>query len=601
MKKLLYIVLLTYSLGLFSQNEADFRNGLGLPQANVLTAADPTDYVVLFNTNKKSNDLILVSDLFNVSIPDNQITVGTGAGIEGDSNLTWSGTQMLLENTQSVVNPAIQIGTNGRDVSTWGQAVTSAMLLDDVNFNAFADMNLINRSTNTTDGYGSFDTSVRLIGDNPLGHYYGYQSRLRYASTASMPSGNIFNSLTSFVSYNVVEKGVVPNACGMLYYDIIGSGTVENQYGVYIKALNKGTVSNYGIYSLNNNYLKEVVTENLTIPTGNPQNGKVLTSDASGNATWQDLPSVAPETTLLQPKVYATSSYVDAIANTNDNVADAFLLSDGTYLNSGRITFTGHPYTVGSWYYLDQSSAGAVTSTKPTTGLVQQLFFVEDANTLLVNIEPVLSNTTSGFPDPIFTSIKPNVFNQNVTSNVEIKGSYFTTNNSSLSISNYTINSYSVVDDNTIQANITSNSTDGFYDLSISNIAGSVTETNAVETRTSTWVDLRLGGDAFTDGNAAGNAIRYRAGMGMSRDANGMFFTGSNPWSSWVKFENLAWNRGDNKTLQWIFTKPTNTMMIGIGSDVTDETNTAQYQQAETEAYFQNSTTMWGYTVIMVM
>ena len=80
----------------------------------------------------------------------------------------------------------------------------------------------------------------------------------------------------------------------------------------------------------------------------------------------------------------------------------------------------------------------------------------------------------------------------------------------------------------------------------------------------------------------------------MSRDSDGMFFTGSTPWSSWVKFESLGWTRGENKTLEWVFSNPTSNIMIGIGSDATDETNTAQYQQAEVEAYFNNATTMWG-------
>lgn len=108
------------------------------------------------------------------------------------------------------------------------------------------------------------------------------------------------------------------------------------------------------------------------------------------------------------------------------------------------------------------------------------------------------------------------------------------------------------------------------------------------------WVDLRLGGTALTHGNGAGNNIRYRSGMSLTRDANGMSFSGSNPWSSWVKFESLQWTRGTNRTVEWVFTRPDNAMMIGIGSTATNETNTAQYAQAEVEAYFQNSTTLWG-------
>lgn len=110
----------------------------------------------------------------------------------------------------------------------------------------------------------------------------------------------------------------------------------------------------------------------------------------------------------------------------------------------------------------------------------------------------------------------------------------------------------------------------------------------------SVWIDLRLNGDTFTDGNGAGNDIRYKSGMSMTRDVDGMYFNGANPWSSWVKFESLAWTRGENKTLQWIFTRPSSSMMIGIGSDATDENSSKQYRQAECEAYFSNSNTLYG-------
>lgn len=108
------------------------------------------------------------------------------------------------------------------------------------------------------------------------------------------------------------------------------------------------------------------------------------------------------------------------------------------------------------------------------------------------------------------------------------------------------------------------------------------------------WKDLRAGGDAFSTGTAAGNDIRFRTGMSVIRDATGMSFSGSNPWSSWVKFESLAWQRGQNKAVQWIMTAPNSAMMIGITSNATNETNTAQYAQSEINAYFTNANNLWG-------
>lgn len=158
-----------------------------------------------------------------------------------------------------------------------------------------------------------------------------------------------------------------------------------------------------------------------------------------------------------------------------------------------------------------------------------------------------------------------------------------------------TVNSTTVNSSSELEISITAGTTETIYDIVISN--GGVLNTiwagngvNLLTVATSNWIDLRAGGASFTDGNGAGNDIRYRSGMGMSRDSSGMYFTGSTPWSSWVKFESLGWTRGTNKTLQWIFTRPDAAMMIGIGSTTTDETSTAQYYQAEIEAYFSSAT-----------
>lgn len=219
----------------------------------------------------------------------------------------------------------------------------------------------------------------------------------------------------------------------------------------------------------------------------------------------------------------------------------------------------------------------------------------------------VLSSTATGtdwitnYSNPIpFISSGANSMNPSTTVNMTISGENFTPT-TTVSIPGFdgTINSTTVNSSSELVVNITAGTTETTYDIVVSN--GGVLNTiwtgngeNLLTVATSTWKDLRLGGDTFTDGNGAGNDIRYRSGMGLTRDANGMYFTGSNPWGSWVKFESLGWTRGTNKILQWIFTNPTSSMMIGIGSDATNETSSAQYGQAEVEVYFQNSTTMYG-------
>ena len=107
------------------------------------------------------------------------------------------------------------------------------------------------------------------------------------------------------------------------------------------------------------------------------------------------------------------------------------------------------------------------------------------------------------------------------------------------------------------------------------------------------WWDLRSGGKTLTDGNGAWNDIRYKNGMNMTRDASWISFFGVGNWRSWVKFESAAWNRWDDKTIEWIFKEPTSDrMMLGIGSINTRENRNGQYREAEVLSYILTS---WGW------
>ena len=174
-----------------------------------------------------------------------------------------------------------------------------------------------------------------------------------------------------------------------------------------------------------------------------------------------------------------------------------------------------------------------------------------------------------------------------------LKGAYFTPT-TTVAIEAQTVHSVDFIDDNTLEVYYSSGNAEGSYDIEITNSSGSTLLSQGVVVAAAQWQDLRVGGATFTHGNAAGNDIRYPSGMTLVRNVDGMYFTGANPWSSWVKFESLGWNRGDENTLEWIFTTPNGAMMIGIGSDATNESSTAQYGQAEVLAYFTNASNFWG-------
>ena len=101
-------------------------------------------------------------------------------------------------------------------------------------------------------------------------------------------------------------------------------------------------------------------------------------------------------TTSLVAEVYQGAAFVAAQANATAMVADLLKLSDGVRIDSGIVKWSGHGLTVGAYYYLDQNAPGGYTSVAPAAGLSQRLFFVEDANTIHVDIEPAedLDTTT---------------------------------------------------------------------------------------------------------------------------------------------------------------------------------------------------------------
>ena len=81
------------------------------------------------------------------------------------------------------------------------------------------------------------------------------------------------------------------------------------------------------------------------------------------------------------------SAWTKARANSNSTLALGVVtaVADSntfTVAQSGRFELTSHGLTVGQWYYLSSSSAGALTATEPT--ISQPLVYVESANFLFV-------------------------------------------------------------------------------------------------------------------------------------------------------------------------------------------------------------------------
>lgn len=156
-----------------------------------------------------------------------------------------------------------------------------------------------------------------------------------------------------------------------------------------------------------------------TAPGGDGPDEFIVTSDgtptgaileqwiwAPSQSLWIERPAGAKEaeTTSLVAQVHNGTAFVGAQTDVEINAADFVLLSDGTRVHSGKVKWTGHGLTVGNWYYTSQTTAGAYVTPKPTTGWVQQLFSVEDENTIHIDIEEAWS--ADGSTEPAFNPAK---------------------------------------------------------------------------------------------------------------------------------------------------------------------------------------------------
>ncbi len=290
------------------------------------------------------------------------------------------------------------------------------------------------------------------------------------------------------------------------------------------------------------------------------------------------------ESAQLDPLIIPDSFAIRELTSTTDQLGlfmdESGNVGVGTTTLSGKLSIAGDLALNGNL-----KLTGQILDSIGSTGIAGQvLTTTNDGKNLWSNVQ--------GFQAPYITTSIKQRFEPNENKTITITGYNFTPN-ITVSIPSFdgSINSINVISPKTLELNITAGTSENSFDIILNNngTTNTIWSNNGaglIDVKTSSWYDLRSGGDNFT--------LRMTAAMTMNRDALGMYFIGDNPWTSFVKFENLQWNRSENKTLEWIFSKPESAMMIGIGSNNTNESSTSQYAQAEVEAYFTSSAELWG-------
>jgi hypothetical protein len=334
--------------------------------------------------------------------------------------------------------------------------------------------------------------------------YTPLQDIIVYADASNHMHGQIvsYNTATGELVMHVHQKSGSGNFCNWtvnldaiklsevsVYFgtqdpDTAGQAGIEGDlYYVTSNGTGTGTVTETWVYDATYGWVQipmsspELVQFGTTAPTSTTgytagdeffvtsngtSTGTITAQYIFNGTTWtlRPTPVASLTTTSISPKVYQSGSFVNAQANLEANVADLLQLSDGSRIHTGEVTWTGHGLTVGAWYYLSQTTPGAYTTTRPTSGLVQQLFFVEDANTIHVDIEEawnasgtssttfantVYVNATSPTSATIFDTANPPVTNNNAlkadVSNIYIgtDGSMWTYNSSTSTYTTYTV------------------------------------------------------------------------------------------------------------------------------------------------------------------
>lgn len=197
-----------------------------------------------------------------------------------------------------------------------------------------------------------YDASGGSTGSSNADHIATYQARAKHASTGTL------NDLTSFVAIPENAGGNILNNYGLEVFDIIGSGTVTNNYGVYIRSLTRGT-NNWAIYSPGSmpSYFGGTVTANAFVGDGSGLTGIAGSGDVDGPASSVsgNLPSFGNTTGKLLADSGIAASNV-AVKNANNSF-------------TARQTSTGASGTVGG-FTVAYTGGKAATLTSGTDGAI---------------------------------------------------------------------------------------------------------------------------------------------------------------------------------------------------------------------------------------
>ena len=236
---------------------------------------------------------------------------------------------------------------------------------------------LANPTMSLGSGFGAaiYDAVGTVTGSANTDHLISYQARSIYDSSGTV------SKLTGFGSILVNDGGNATDMYGFLAYDPTGTGTVTNNYGLYVNSLTKGT-NNYAIYTAGS--------------TPSYFGGSITANGASlGAATATSPPANDNDTSV------ATTSYVQSeIAPLSTGSFGVTVDGGGSVLTSGSKGFAVVPFacTITGWSIVaDASGSVSFGVEKATDGNIPTTSIVASAPPALSSAQILRSTTLTGW------------------------------------------------------------------------------------------------------------------------------------------------------------------------------------------------------------
>jgi len=212
---------------------------------------------------------------------------------------------------------------------------------------------------------------------------------------------------------------------------------------------------------------------------------------------------------------------------------------------------------------------------------IGKTYFRNNILPYLTKIKAEIASNSGGGNPPIVTSTDITEIPISTVTTITVTGDFFSPS-MVVSCGTATITNYVFITQQSCTFDITTATPQS---NTITYTGGGGSDTSTITSTVSNWIDLRTGGDTYTESHDPGTTI--------TQDATGLSSTGS-LWDNWLRIDSHSWSRSNLKRVS-IIVKSGNTHMVGILSELQGEGSASQYYEGEIWAYASGSNLIYFY------